>query len=84
MACAMSGIFKQLHDWRRFDTWREVDHLEKNISELLRAGDIEEISVESPESIMQTERWFRDVATGEVFRYQRPEFPARGIWEKVR
>jgi hypothetical protein len=47
----------------------------------------EEVAVEVPWNIHVaglTERWYRNTATGEVWRLVEPDGPFRGEWERVR
>jgi len=79
----MPTVFGDLHAERTFRTYDEANALEAALRELQAAGEIEEIPVLHPEHPRLEEHWFRDVASGEVFRYCPPEFPSRGVWEPV-
>ncbi len=78
------SIFADLHNKPRIDSVREMVYLERNIKQLISDGEIEEIPVEEPKHPMLLgEHWYRDRESGEVYRYIPPEFPARGIWERI-
>jgi len=79
----MSGVLAGLHGRRQFNRPEEAEELEKTITELIAAGQVEEIPVAQPEHPRLEEHWYRDVASGDVYRYCPPEYPARGTWEKV-
>lgn len=78
------SIFNELHDKTRFDSPREYKQLEKNLAGLIRDGIIVEVPVKTPVSPLgHVEYWYREEVSGEIYRYVPPEFPARGIWEKI-
>ena len=79
----MTGVLAQLHQKKRFDSYFESEQLEQAIAELIKIGEIIEILVDTPESPLLEEHWYRDQKTGGVYRYCPPEFPARGVWEEV-
>jgi hypothetical protein len=78
------SMFIEIHDKRQFDSVWEYEQMERNLASLLKAGSIVEVPVKTP--LSQTdyeEHWYQDKETGEIYRYVPPEFPARGVWEKV-
>jgi hypothetical protein len=79
----MSSLLANLHPEHRIDSIAEKDRLEAKLHELITQSLIDEIAVKSPEHPLQEEHWYQDKATGEVYRYIPPNFPARGSWEKV-
>ena len=79
----MKGILASLKKSRVFSSFEESKHLEQELAELKVSGLIEEIPVTMPEHPLLEEHWYRDIETGEVYRYCPPEFPSRGVWEKI-
>ncbi len=78
------SIFNELHDKRQFDSTWEYEQTERNLASLLKDGAIVEIPVKRPLSPADyEEHWYQDKETGEIYRFVPPEFPARGIWEKI-
>jgi len=78
------SLFSELYYKRTFDYPYEAKHVEEQIKKLIKSGDVREIPVEVEEGIGSKESWYQDIETGEIYRYCAPNFPARGIWEKVR
>jgi len=79
----MTGILDTLHHKRHFDIPEESERLEEAIKQLILDGRVEEIAASRPEHPRLEEHWYRDVATGDVYRYCPPEYPARGTWERI-
>jgi hypothetical protein len=83
MGGAMKGVLGSIKKTRTFASYEESERLEQRLSDLRSSGLIEEIPVTTPEHPLLEEHWYRDIETGEVYRYCPPEFPSRGLWEKV-
>ena len=79
----MKGVLSKLHPKNRFESYPENERFERKIKNLIIAGEVEEISVDTPEHPFLEEHWYQDMKTEEIYRYCPPEFPARGVWEKV-
>jgi oxalate decarboxylase/phosphoglucose isomerase-like protein (cupin superfamily) len=79
------SVFKELHDKSAFDSAWEYENFERKLKEQIKIGSIFEIPATDPVSLLagHEEHWYKNNDTGEVYRYVPPEFPARGIWEKV-
>lgn len=75
------GIFQEIHDRPFFDSAWERDQLERNIGGLVQQGVIQEIPAVN--QVGYGERWYQEKATGEIYRYVPPEFPAKGVWQNV-
>ncbi len=73
----MKGTLGKLHQKSHFRTYLESERLEKKIQALIKVGKVKEIAVYKPEHPLLEEHWYRDVETGEIYRYCPPEFPAR-------
>jgi hypothetical protein len=79
----MKEVLAVIHRKKRFDSYAESEQLEQEIESLIKAGEVEEIPVDTPEHPLLEEHWYREIKTGVVYRYCPPEFPARGVWEEV-
>lgn len=78
------SIFQELHDKGAFDSSQEQERLERNLKELIVAGIVTEVPVKTPMTKSGLgEHWYSEKASGETYRYLPPEFPDRGVWEKV-
>ncbi len=66
------------------DSVSQCDCLEEALRLLIKEGLVQETHVEAAEHPMQEEHWYQEIATGYVYRYVPPNFPARGYWGKVR
>ena len=82
---AEMSVLGGLHEKSAFDSAWEHEQFEKLLDEMLKRGLVIEIPVEVPTCPLRghEEHWYKDHVTGEVYRYVPPEFPARGIWEKI-
>lgn len=83
MDTAMTGVLGELHSKACFDRPEEAEALEQRIDALIASGQVEEMPVAQPEHPLLEEHWYRDVVTGDVYRYCPPEYPARGTWQKI-
>lgn len=77
------SFFFALHPSRSFVSYDDARALEKELARVTAEGLIQEITVTRPQHPLLEEHWYRHLATGDVYRYCPPEFPARGAWEKV-
>lgn len=80
----MSDLLASLHSSTQFSSYREADRLERRLADLKNAGEIEEIAVDWPQHPLLEEHWYRERSTSVVYRYCPPEFPSRGVWERIR
>ena len=80
----MNGVLHLIHDRNNFNSINEVKLFEKNIQSLLDQGMIRLVPVKAQISKFRiTEYWYQDCESNELYRYCPPDFPAKGIWEKV-
>lgn len=77
------GVLSKIRESEKFSSYEESENFEDQIAFLISTGRIEEVSVESPEHPLLEEHWYKDLDTGEIYRYCPPEFPSRGVWRKV-
>ena len=81
----MSELFNTIHDKRYFASYKEHQEFEEKISMLIKDGVIEERTVDEARKLGEKRlRWLYDKAAGEIYRYNPPDFPAKGNREKVR
>lgn len=79
----MSGVLSGLRQTAKFESFKDAEQFEATIARLVAEGDIEEVPVEEAEHPMLEEHWYKDIGSGEIWRYCPPEFPDRGVWTKV-
>ena len=74
-----------LEEIRGFASPAEYQRFSAFIAEHLEAGSIQEIKADKKyqRNQIQGGRWFRHSHTGEVWRLVEPDFPFRGVWERV-
>jgi hypothetical protein len=77
------GIFRDMHEKRRFDSDWEYRELRRMLSEAIERGYVEQIPVMNPSSFLPDEEWYRDKGTGEIYSLVAPEEKIRGRWTKV-
>ncbi|HJZ87851.1 MAG TPA: hypothetical protein VKN99_21905, partial [Polyangia bacterium] len=79
----MASILKRLHRATEFESADEVQEFEQKLEALIARGAVEKIPVGKPLDEVNPEIWIRDRKSGEVWRYQAPEFPLKGHFGKV-
>ena len=68
-----------------FSSPGEYIRFNKFIDELLAIGEIEEIDIDKDyhSGMVYGGRWFREVGNSNIWRLVPPDFPYRGVWERV-
>jgi len=81
MASLIAGLYDR-HTFRSLKEWKEFDH---KLWQCVRKGSLELIR-EIPDPLSSAPvRWFRDLASGEVYLYQSPDIErGGGLWLEVR
>lgn len=77
------SIFREMHMFRQFDSWRDFYELKRMLGEAIERGYVEEVPMRRVRKVRRTENWYRDKETGEIYSLIPPEPPARGAWEPV-
>src|SRR5262245_44668038 len=80
---AMASILKRLHRAKHFESADEWESFNQKLQGLLQKGLIETVPVGMPYDEVSIEIWYRDKKQGDVWRLIPPDFPGRGLWEKV-
>jgi len=69
--------FESPGEFQRFCIWLEAQ---------IQSGLVEEIEVDQGNLTMPfgvEQKWFKCLASGEIWRLASPDFPFRGLWESV-
>jgi hypothetical protein len=68
-----------------FASLREYQRFVVSIEEHIKAGSIQEIAAEKDyhRGEIYGGRWFEHLRSGEVWRLVEPDFPFKGLWERV-
>jgi hypothetical protein len=77
------SIVEEMYPSRQFNSWGDFDELKRMLSEAISRGYVEEVPVMRVREVPQTESWYRDKETGDIFSLVPPEPPARGAWERI-
>jgi hypothetical protein len=77
------SILSKLHSSKEFGTFDEVQEFQQRLAAELEKGSVERIPVGKMFSHTTPEEWYREKETGIVYRYIPPEFPLKGLWERV-
>ena len=80
----MASILQRLHRSKHFESSEEWEAFEQKLKQLLEQGIVETIPVGMVEDENNVEQWIRDRKKDEVWRLVAPDFPGRGLWEKVK
>jgi len=80
----MASILQRLHRGKHFESSEEWETFDRKLKELLDKGIVETIPVGMVENENNVEQWIRDRKKGDVWRLVAPDFPGRGLWEKVK
>lgn len=77
------------HSWEEihgFSSPSEYIRFVKYVEQLVSAGQVEEVKAESDYGGggIYGGRWFKEKATGEIWRLVPPDFPFKGLWEPVK
>ena len=80
---AIMSIFKEMYPHEQFDSWRDFTELQRMLAESIARGRVEEVPVIKKHPMVRVVNWYRDKGSGEIYSLKPPDFPARGIWEKV-
>lgn len=70
---------------KRFDSWEHFHEIEDTLNNMVIKKELEEIHVSEPyaNSTLLEERWFK-CQCGDIWRLVKPDFPFKGIFEKVK
>jgi hypothetical protein len=82
-ASRSDNLFERLHPTRQFSSSGEMERLERRLREEVERGTLERIQVGKRALATSPEEWYREPASGVVYRYVAPEFPSPGLWEPV-
>ena len=78
------SIFRDLHPYRWFHSWREFDEVNRMLREAIERGYVEIITpLKHPTYLPDRDGWYRDKETGEIYRLISPNPPSHGAWEPV-
>jgi len=77
------SLFEEMHPAGYIESASSFDDLRKALSDAIAAGRIEEVPVMKKHPMIMIINWYRDKETGEIYSLIPPDFPARGIWEKI-
>ena len=77
------AVLGSLHAGEEFDSREDVQRFEHALAVELEKGTIERIPVGRLLSHSAPEEWYREKASGVVYRYVPPEFPLKGHWARV-
>jgi hypothetical protein len=79
----MASIFEEMYSFRRFNSWRDFEEVKRMLGEAISRGFVEEVPVMKTSEIPQTENWYRDKETGDIYSLVPPEAPSAGRWARV-
>jgi len=80
----MASILQRLHRRKHFESGEEWEAFDGKLKELLQKGIVETVPVGMVSDENNSEVWIRDRQKGDVWRLVAPDFPGRGLWEKVK
>jgi hypothetical protein len=77
------GVFKEMHEGRHFESFRDYAELRRTLSEAISRGCVEQIPVMKPILSSRDEEWFRDKETGEMYCLVAPGEQSWGWWTRI-
>ena len=78
------GIFEEMWDARSFFSRRDYTELRRMLTEAIAGGFVEKIQVMPHTRVWSdTEEWYRDKETGEIYSLTGPGERESGHWERV-
>jgi hypothetical protein len=72
-----------MHLYRQFGSWWDFEELKRMLAEVISQGFVDEVPVTRRREVSQTEYWYRDKETGDIYSLISPEPPSRGSWDRV-
>src|SRR5689334_9717930 len=80
----MVSLLRLLHRADHFVSCEDWETFDKRLQALLRLGILEKIPAQMSHGGAFPEVWIRDRVMREVFCLVEPDFPALGLWEKIK
>jgi hypothetical protein len=77
------NVFQEMFDRSKFESLREFTELQHMLRQATERGYVEEVSVTLKRDVPQSEHWYRDKETGDIYSLIPPEGGARGYWGPV-
>lgn len=78
------SVFTEINESNGFGSWAQYRDVQRTLSQLIEEGFVEKIAVlpQVAES-SPSERWYREISSGIVFRCIPPDSSNSGTWEVV-
>jgi len=73
-------VLEEIEDFRSIS---EFERFQKYIDDLVSAGDLTEVNVRKPYAGFP-EQWYQCKECHQIWRLVHPDFPFKGLWNKVK
>lgn len=78
------SIFEEMFPYRNFEFMRDVNELQRMLSEAISRGFVEEVTPIAHGKLPELpEKWYRDKESGEIYSLTLPWERSLGHWERV-